>query len=36
MLGEWGCDTAQGYFFSKPVDAAVIEQMVLGSGKTKE
>ncbi|TNC98326.1 MAG: cyclic-di-GMP regulatory protein [Stygiobacter sp.] len=30
-LHAWGCDLAQGYYFSKPVDAAAIEHMVTAS-----
>ncbi|PWC31960.1 EAL domain-containing protein, partial [Azospirillum sp. TSO22-1] len=29
MLEKWGCDVAQGYFFSRPTEAAAIEAMVL-------
>ncbi|MFP5276886.1 MAG: EAL domain-containing protein [Acidobacteriota bacterium] len=27
LLSKWGCDIAQGYYFSKPVEAAAIEAM---------
>ncbi len=29
MLGAWGCDTAQGYLFSRPVDPHAIEGMAV-------
>lgn len=28
LLRAWGCDEAQGYFFSQPVDAAALEAMM--------
>jgi EAL domain-containing protein (putative c-di-GMP-specific phosphodiesterase class I) len=31
LLGEFGCDVAQGYLFSKPVDAARIQSLAASS-----
>ena len=31
MLREWSCDEAQGFYYSKPVNAATISSLVAGS-----
>jgi EAL domain-containing protein (putative c-di-GMP-specific phosphodiesterase class I) len=36
FLRAHGCDRVQGYYFSRPVDAAALEQLLKGRGTPGE